>query len=166
MPECHITECPSKLALFGRSQLDKARPFHGVKLRWKDRVEKDMSCLSILGDWYKLPQDKKCWYDLCHEQMNQKINRRIEEEGKKCMAGTASHPTSIFEFNCDQCQRTFRRSGYLKRYKCDSKRSRRGRAPQTSVPEIVLTGTAFNCQNCGKTFRRQGDLKRHKCHRT
>ena len=78
--------------------------FHGVKLRWKDRVKKDLSCLFIPRGRYRLAQDRKCWYDLCHVQMSKKINQCIKEEGKKHMAKTASHPTSIFEFSCNQCQ--------------------------------------------------------------
>ena len=34
-----------KQALFGR--LQKARPFHGTKLRWRDRVMKDMALLGV-----------------------------------------------------------------------------------------------------------------------
>ena len=28
------------------------RPFHGVLMRWKDRVKKDMMSLAVLSHWY------------------------------------------------------------------------------------------------------------------
>ena len=70
-----------KQALFGC--LSKARPFHGVKMRWKDRVRKDMASLSTINltaEWYRFVQDRKKWYDLCHEGMEKKIACRLGQE--------------------------------------------------------------------------------------
>ena len=47
----------SKQALFGH--LSKARLFHGVKMRCKDRIRKDMASLSITSGWYRLAQNRK-----------------------------------------------------------------------------------------------------------
>ena len=61
----HVARMPEhrlpKQILFGR--LPKARPFHGVKLRWKDRVMKDMISLNVGYMWYCNAQDRKEWYD-------------------------------------------------------------------------------------------------------
>ena len=50
-----------KQALFGR--LQKARPFHGTKLRWRDRVRrKDMALLVLRDRWYEMAQERDEWY--------------------------------------------------------------------------------------------------------
>ena len=46
-----------KQALFG--YLKKARPFHGVKMRWKDRVRRDMTSLNISKGGITLPRTGK-----------------------------------------------------------------------------------------------------------
>ncbi len=65
-----------KQSLLGR--LRKTRPFHGVKMRWKDRMKRDMSSLFISSGWYNLAQDRKGWYDLCHGKMDVKIRDRLD----------------------------------------------------------------------------------------
>ena len=100
-----------KQALFGR--LSRARPFHGVKLRWKDRVKKDRTSLSMHGHWYQLAQDRKKWHDRYHERMEQQIVRRLEQERAKRQVSRRTR-----NFMCVHCHRCFRRSGDLKRHKC------------------------------------------------
>ena len=68
-----------KQALFGRL----ARAFLGVKLRWKDRVKKNMTSMSVFGSWYRLAQDRKKCYDHCQGRMQEKIARRLEQERAK-----------------------------------------------------------------------------------
>ena len=60
-----------KRILFGR--LRKPRPSHGVKLRWKDRVKKDMSSMKIYTRWYEGAQDRKRWYKK-YQQKNQRTS--------------------------------------------------------------------------------------------
>ena len=143
-----------KQALFGHFK--KARPFHGVKMRWKDRVRRDMLSLNIPKRWYSLAQDRKGWHDLCHAQMKIKIEQRIkkEEEKRQARRQVRRNATSQRQiqalFICQHCQRSFRRSGDLNRHKCASQN-------QTQIQ------TSFECQNCQRSFRRSGDLKRHSC---
>ena len=95
-----------KQALFDR--LNKARPFHGVKMRWKDRVRKDMSSLSIPSSWYRLAQDRKKWYNLCHEGMERSIASSLEQEQAKRQAKRQhqSQPSKL-GFTCEQCHRSY-----------------------------------------------------------
>ena len=55
-----------KQILFGR--LPKARPFQGVKLRWKDRVMKDMVLLRLRGS---SAPDKQAKSTRSHQQVNE-----------------------------------------------------------------------------------------------
>ena len=148
-----------KQALFGR--LNKARPFHGVKMRWKDRVRKDMSSLSIPSSWYRLAQDRKKWYNLCHEGMERNIASRLEQEQAKRQAKRQhqSQPSEL-GFTCEQCHRSFRRSGDIKRHKC---RVGNQRASRSSTTTMNTPEASFVCQQCSRSFRWPGDLKRHKC---
>ena len=57
MPDARIP----KQILFGR--LQRSRPFHGVRMIWKDRVKKDMMALAVLSHWYVAAQDRKLWHD-------------------------------------------------------------------------------------------------------
>ena len=158
----HVARMPEhrlpKQILFGR--LPKARPFHGVKLRWKDRVMKDMVSLNVGSMWYRNAQDRKEWYDAYRAGMEEKIEKRLckeeaQRQAKRQTALQTNIPT-VTPFTCEQCQRTFRRSGDLKRHKCKS-RNRNRQRENSSEP------TYFQCQKCSREFRRQGDMKRHKC---
>ena len=68
-------------------QVCRARPFHGVKLRWKERVKRD---LTMLEHWYWLAQDRKKWYDLYHERVEQ-VARRLEQEQAKRQTSQHNH---------------------------------------------------------------------------
>ena len=153
MPEHRIP----KQILFG--QLPKARSFHGVKMRWKDRVVKDMTSLNIGSTWYCKAQDRKKWYDAYYAGMCKTIEQRsckekAQRQAKRQASLQASAPNVIATpFTCEQCQRRFRRSGDLKRHKCGS----RGRKKENTEP------TQVQCQMCSRIFRQQGNVKRHKC---
>ena len=131
-----------KQALFGRFK--KARPFHGVKMRWKDRVKRDLTLLKIPKRWYSLAQDRKSWYEMCQKKMKEKIERRLEQERRKRQAAirhtiphsqAASSATEIFDCQC--CKRMFRRPGDLKRHKCDSVRSRKARRVDAESQRVL-----------------------------
>ena len=151
-----------KQALFGH--LSKARPFHGVRMRWKDRVKKDMASLPTINptsEWYRFAQDRKKWYDLCHERMEMKIACRLGQEQAKRQAKRQhqSQPSEL-NFQCVNCQRRFRRSGDLKRHKC-SRGHQAVSGSSTAITSISESG--FVCQQCSRSFRRSGDLKTHRC---
>ena len=68
-------------ALFG--QLRKTRPFHGVKMSWKDRVKRDMTSLRIFAHWFDMAQDRKKWYEKYHQSMERLVNDRLHREEAK-----------------------------------------------------------------------------------
>ena len=68
----------SKQVLFGR--LKKTRPFHGVRLRWKDRVKKDMGSLKIYSHWFDRAQDGKKWHDNYHLGLEELVEQHLERE--------------------------------------------------------------------------------------
>ena len=107
------TRMPKQI-LFGR--LKKVRPFHGVKMRWKGRVKKDMRSLKIYNHWFDRAQDRKGWHDLYHRSMGKLVEQRLEKEQEARRA--RQHPSSAVEalpFLCSQCQRRFRRQGDMTR---------------------------------------------------
>jgi len=56
--------CLPKQMPFG--WLPQRCPFHGVKLRWRDRVRKDLKHFGIIeSDWYVEAQDRYKWSQLC-----------------------------------------------------------------------------------------------------
>lgn len=65
-----------KQVLFGC--LKKARPFHGVRLRWKDRVKKDMA---LNTHWFDRAQDRKTWHNSYHQGL-EKLRLEKELEGR------------------------------------------------------------------------------------
>jgi len=56
-----------KQLLFG--ELQKPRPFHVTKKRWRDGVLSDLKALSIEGNWYSLCQDRLQWTKLCNSEV-------------------------------------------------------------------------------------------------
>ena len=78
----HLARMPDarmpKQILFGR--LQRSRPFHGVRMRWKDRVKKDMVALTVLSHWYVAAQDRKLWHDRYCAGMERAVERRIVRE--------------------------------------------------------------------------------------
>ena len=131
----HVARMPDtrmpKQILFGR--FVKARPFHGVKMRWKDRVKKDMLSLNIWSGWYNEAQDRKKWYESYHAGVADKLQKRLENEEEKRsfrrQTVLQSHvpDATASSLTCQQCHRKFSRSGDMRRHKCDSIRSRRHR---------------------------------------
>ena len=153
-----------KQALFGR--LSRARPFHGVKLRWKDRVKRDLTSMSMLEHWYQLAQDRKKWYDRYHERVEEQIARRLEQERTKRQARQHSRriaDSSARNFVCVHCHRHFRRSGDLKRHKCTTRGHTATANSERDSSASNDSAATFDCQQCSRSFRRSGDLKRHKC---
>ena len=153
-----------KQALFGR--LSKARPFHGVKLRWKDRVKRDLTSMSMHDHWYQLTQNRKKWYDRYHERVEQQMARRLDQERAKRQARqhrSQITDLSIKNFVCVTCHRRFRRSGDLKRHKCTTRSHTAMADSQRDSLASNDSAATFDCQQCCRSFRRSGDLKRHKC---
>ena len=54
--------CIPKCILFG--ELEKTRPRHGLRKRWRDNVVSDMKDCQIV-EWYDLAQDRREWRTAC-----------------------------------------------------------------------------------------------------
>ena len=147
-----------KQALFGR--LTRARPFHGVKMRWKDRVRKDMAQLDVPSRWFGLVQDRNKWYKLCQEGLEKRVERRLEEEQRKRQEKRLRQQQPQLGFTCEHCQRSFRRPGDLKQHKCRTEKQLQESSTLLTTSNVEA---GFICQQCQRWFRRSGDLKRHKC---
>ena len=52
-----------KQLLFG--ELEKKRPSHGTKRRWRDLVAVDLKRTEMIDGWYDQAQDRRAWKALC-----------------------------------------------------------------------------------------------------
>ena len=84
---CHVSRMHQnrmpKQVLFSR--LKKTRPFHGVKMRWKDRVTRDLRTLKLQDlRWYSPARDRNKWHTLCCPRLKVAKGRRTpENRGEK-----------------------------------------------------------------------------------
>ena len=96
-----------KQMLFG--WLPQPRPPHGPRVRWWDRIRKDLKLFQIgEGGWYVVAQNRDKWRQLCATSPS-----------------LAAEPVQQQRFYCDTCNRYFRRAQDMARHRCDSIRSRR-----------------------------------------
>ena len=126
----------SKQMLFG--ELQKVRPRHGTKKRWRDLVAADVESIGLSGTWYEVAQDRKKWKRICEGGKSVHDN--------KCTATSST----VLNSHCCLCGRSFRRKGDLTRHSHFCPGHQRPQAPET----------VFECM-CGRLFRRRGDLVRH-----
>ena len=106
---------PSRLPkqlLFG--ELEKKRPSHGTKRRWRDIAVTDIKAVGNDDSWYDYAQDRQAWEALCRDGL-----LSLTEQHSHCPFGlpTTDRPTS---YPC-QCGRLFRRKGDRTRHQrfCD-----------------------------------------------
>ena len=112
---------PKKL-LFG--WLPQRRPAHGTKLRWKDKVRKDLKKFNIEeGSWFHTAQERGPWRARCKEGLDDCTRERLEKDRARQMAATAVasagqagavSPTA--NFVCNECHRSFRRRQDIARH--------------------------------------------------
>ena len=103
-----------KQLLFG--ELEKRRPCHGTKRRWRDVAEADVKAVGASDGWYDLAQDRQAWFARCQDRLASFV------EQQPC-SGWPSGPTSSTRhgsYPCP-CGRSFRRKGDLTRHRrfCD-----------------------------------------------
>ena len=102
-----------KQLLFG--ELEKKRPRHGTKRRWRDVATSDIKEVNISDGWYDLAQDRKAWRAQCDDGLSSLV--------EKHHSGWPSGPNTQDRANFHQCQcgRSFRRKGDLTRHSrfCD-----------------------------------------------
>ena len=116
---------PKKM-LFGR--LPQQRPAHGTKMRWRDRVRKDLKKFRIEeGSWYKVAQERGSWRGKCRAGLEDATEKRLKEDELKRRSRKAtemrdedSRPGegTTLPFKCDICQRGFRRRQDVARHRC------------------------------------------------
>ncbi len=123
-----------KKVLFG--WLPQRRPPHGTKLRWKDRVRKDMKKFNISeGGWFTAAQVRGYWRGLCTEGLDACTKNRLEMDQAKRRSAAAIYETdgpSRTGFICDTCQRSFRRRQDIARHRCVTTRPKRRMCPPAS----------------------------------
>ena len=78
----------SKKLLFG--WLPQRRPAQGTKLRWKDKVRKDLKKFNIEEDsWFHTAQERGPWRVRCKEGLDIYTRERLEKDRARQMAATA-----------------------------------------------------------------------------
>ena len=114
-----------KKVLFG--WLPQPRPRHGTKMRWRDRVRKDLRKFDIdERTWYTEAQERAEWRQKWHRGLERSTKSRLQEDEQRSATRRAArigeHPaggdTSWQPFICGTCKRFFRRSQDIARHKC------------------------------------------------
>ena len=141
-----------KRALFGC--LEMPRPRHGVNLRWKDGVKKDMVFLGLFSGWYDDAQDRKLWHDKNSSGVHEIVEQRVRMELARTYGGPLASSVAELPFCCQQCHLRFRRAGDMKHHRCASRSSQRLAAQRLDY---------LQCPTCHRSFRRRSDKARHKC---
>ncbi len=77
----HVAQMDEEL-LFG--WLPERRPAHGTKLRWSDRMRKDLRSFNIDEmTWYVTAQNRGNWRGKCAAGLEDAIERRFEKEEQR-----------------------------------------------------------------------------------
>ena len=98
-----------KQLLFG--ELEKKRPSHGTKRRWRDLVAVDLKRTEMIDGWYDQAQDRRAWKALCLDG----VLSLVEQSHPGWPPGaTSCHTTD--SYSC-LCGRSFRRKGDLTRHR-------------------------------------------------
>ena len=100
---------------------------HGCKLRWRDRVRKDLKRFKIdEGRWYRDAKERGLWRAQCRG-LDICTKERLEDRIRKEAASTidrhdTNSTTTTTSFVCDICHRSFRRRQDIARHKCRTTR--------------------------------------------
>ena len=62
-----------KQLLFG--ELQKKRPSHGTKRRWRDVAAADIKSVNAGAEWYDLAQDRNAWAAVCREGIASSVDQ-------------------------------------------------------------------------------------------
>ena len=98
-----------KMMLFG--ELEKTRPRHGTKKRWRDGVKSELQAIGV-EDWHSLSQDRSRWLKACVEGVEQHRKTVSKSEANRHLFGG----DKIDNHQCP-CGRVFRRRGDLTRHR-------------------------------------------------
>ena len=113
-----------KKVLFG--WLPQRRPPHGTKMRWRDRVRKDLKKFSIEeSTWFKECQERAVWQQKCRDRLKEATKKRLAEDEKRRDAAVRGYAAdNTRPLTCGTCQRSFRRSQDIARHRCVTTRPR------------------------------------------
>ena len=131
----------AKQILFG--WLPQRRPAHGVKMRWRDKVRKDLKNVDIQEEnWFAIAQERGEWKAVCKEGLHQSTTKGAEKEkNRRCGSVAVVQP-----FICEVCHRTFRRRQDIARHKCQRSRDVREQGTNVAKPPQLV------CDTCGWAF--------------
>ena len=143
MPE-HRT--PQK-CLFG--WLPQARPRGGPKRRWRDVIRADLKDMQVPeAEWHESARTSRmAWRATYREAL---AEAAATQPLCRAPSPTSQPPPQVF---CQDCERSFRREGDMKRHKCTAERQK---------PVSQQRG-AVQCGTCHKWFRSKGGLAVHSC---
>ena len=121
-----------KKVLFG--WLPQRRPAHGTKMRWRDRVRRDLRKFCIdENTWFKESQERAVWRRKCRDGLRETTKERLAEDEVRrsvrrnaaaAATGQQSAADTIRPLTCDTCQRSFRRRQDIARHRCVTTRPR------------------------------------------
>ena len=124
-----------KKVLFG--WLPQRRPAHGTKMRWRDRVRRDLRKFRIdENTWFKESQERAVWRRKCRDRLRETTKERLAEDEvrrsvRRNAAAAAAAATeqqsaadTIRPLTCETCQRSFRRRQDIVRHRCVTTRTR------------------------------------------
>ena len=98
-----------KKVLFG--WLPQPRPPHGTKMRWRDRVRKDLRKFGIdERTWYTEAQERAEWRQKWHRSLEKSTKSRLQEVEQRSATSSQKWETAWQPFACDTCKQSFRRS--------------------------------------------------------
>ena len=94
--------------------LPERMPAHGTKMRWRDRVRKDLKRFGRGGIQQHRTRGQ------CRIGLEDATERRLEEDEQRRARKAAAHAgvgATAMPFKCDTCQQTFRRSQDISRHR-------------------------------------------------
>ena len=101
--------------------LPQCIPAYGTKLRWRDRVRKDLKRFHIDERiWYRIAQERGHWKAECREGLSKCTEESLEDRTRREAAAVStseSTSTSVL-IVCYTCRRSFRRRQDIARHKC------------------------------------------------
>ena len=101
------------ILLFG--ELEKKRPRHGTKKRWRDGVKADLQAIGVGDEWFSISQNRSMWNRTC--------SKGGEKQRKAVSECVANRQEAGSNHQCP-CGRVFRRKGDLTRHRrfCEKER--------------------------------------------
>ena len=141
--------------------LPSTRPAHGVRLRWKDRIVKDLKMVGLTSTWSQFTQDRQKWKNVCASKINSIVTSRVALENAQSSqkARDRADPSRCQDQQpllCTTCKRLFKSQTGEKRHNCNRGQNR------PDPRERAKAG--IKCDRCSRLFTQESDKKRHKCH--